>query len=85
MKSAITLIIDKCNATNTKYDLQEGFIGFQLKNKHVWHWFKHLDGTDFYFHHSYSQNTGATKRGMKQRFRVYHSINRVLGINIQEL
>jgi len=43
-------------------------IGFKIKNNHVYYWFS-IGGTEhrpiIYFDHSYSMNSGKTKRGYK--------------------
>lgn len=48
-------------------------IGIKYPGKHVWHWFKWLDwdaDKEVYYMHSYSQNTGKTHKGLKQRVAV---------------
>lgn len=39
-----------------------GMIGIN-KGKHVWHWFNVWPDGEVSFDHSYSQNTGSTKKG----------------------
>jgi hypothetical protein len=41
-------------------------VGFCLKNKWVFYWFKVVDGW-LLFDHAYSMNTGKSKRGLRTR------------------
>ena len=53
-------------------------IGIRFKNKSTYHWFiSWNDKPDarFYFYHSYSMNTGKTKRGMRHSMRINKSLN----------
>lgn len=47
-------------------DWDEKFIGFRLKNSHIFYWFKQYDeNCDFYFDHSYNCNTGKIKKKLR--------------------
>jgi hypothetical protein len=57
----------------------EEIVGFQVKGQHVWHWFKQttFKATEtrearvfLSFDHSYSMNTGKSKRGLMHRIRI---------------
>lgn len=48
-------------AQGAEVDEHGGFVGVKFKNKHVWHWFLDCAG-HLVFDHSYSMNTGRTKR-----------------------
>jgi hypothetical protein len=50
--------------TYSSNDISDSMFGFTLKGKHVYYWFVEIGG-EWYFNHSYSQNTGATKRTYK--------------------
>lgn len=56
------------------------FVGV-YKGKHVWHWFKRWSDGTYDFDHSYSQNVGTAKRGMKQQFGVTFAIHSFLNKN----
>ena len=47
-------------------------IGFRLKNKHVYHWFRITESGFLLFDHSYSMNTGKSKRGMGARMHAWN-------------
>lgn len=48
-------------------------------NGHVWHWFTAYPWTDeALFDHTYSRNTGETKKGLSHRLEVYKMIERAL-------
>ena len=50
------------NLTHSTDEINTPMFGFTLKGKHVYYWFKELGENDWYFDHSYSTNTGATKK-----------------------
>lgn len=61
----------------------EELVGFKVKGQHVWHWFKQVtySATEtlqarvyFRFDHSYSMNTGRTKRGLMHGVRIEQKI-----------
>jgi hypothetical protein len=54
-------------------------IGFRLKNKHVYHWFRITSEGWLMFDHSYSMNTGKSKRGVTARM---HACNMFLPLGI---
>ena len=54
-------------------------IGFKLKNKHVYHWFCITESGFLLFNHSYSMNTGKSKRGVTARM---HACNMFLPLGI---
>jgi hypothetical protein len=47
-------------------------VGFRLPKKHVYHWFEITPSGFLLFHHSYSQNTGKSKRGMGARMHAWN-------------
>lgn len=62
-------------------------VGYQITGKHVWHWFtkttfeateKHEASVHVRFDHSYSMNTGRTKRGLAHRLRIEEKITQYL-------
>lgn len=81
-------LIENANKIGAKVNLDyDGQIGIQFKSPRysgLWHWFKiytFLSGeNEIVFTHSYSQNTGATKKGLyhgmkvKQRLGFYEEI-----------
>ena len=50
-------------------------VGFRLKNKHVYHWFRITESNWLVFDHAYSMNTGKSKRGVTARM---HACNMFL-------
>jgi hypothetical protein len=50
------------------------FIGIRFAHKNVWHWFEVTNDGFVDFDHSYSQNTGKTKRGVMHMIRVKESL-----------
>ncbi len=60
----------------TKYD---NVIGVRT-GKFVYHWFDIISEDCLIFNHSYSQNTGSTKKGRRQRDVVLNSIAKKLGV-----
>lgn len=65
----------------------EEIVGFKVTGQHVWHWFKQTtfvatqtrEARVFLsFDHSYSQNTGRTKRGLMHRLRMESKIREAL-------
>jgi len=50
------------NFTHSTDETNTPMFGFTLKGRHVYYWFKELGENDWYFDHSYSTNTGATKK-----------------------
>lgn len=58
-------------------------IGIKLRSKHVWHWFTYnqfTNSTFTSFDHSYSQNTGRTKKGLAHRIKTYEVAKNATGI-----
>ena len=58
---------------STKRSLDVPLIGICFFGHYVYHWFVQL-GEDVYFDHSYSMNTGKTKKGLRHRMRVNTSL-----------
>ena len=55
------------------YHENQGEVGVKFKNSFVWHWwfFHQIDDEVIYlFNHSYSMNTGKSKKGVKHRMNV---------------
>jgi len=50
---------------NVTHEYSDMVVGFN-SGKHVWHWFTLLSDGTMIFNHSYSQNTGRTKKGYRQ-------------------
>ncbi len=68
-----TQLIQNATAKGFKVNTEnENLIGVN-KGKFVWHWFDVLCG-EVYFNHSYSQNTGATKKSTMHRINVQDSL-----------
>lgn len=63
------------------------WIGFCLKNNHVWHWISFvtdIKGIDNAIaEQSYSCNTGRTFKGWAHRLKIYKTITRLTGSDIQ--
>ena len=66
-----------------KVDEYETLIGV-TRGKGLWHWFRYVDYHDeqfLLFKESYSQNSGATRKGTAHRMWVYDSVERLIGFN----
>lgn len=68
------------NATSKKFKVglneteMYNYIGI-YKGRDVWHWFKSFKGDDYVlFDHSYSCNTGKSKRGIMHEIRVKQTL-----------
>jgi len=66
------------NATKRNCNINiesEKFIGVKFPGQHVWHWFD-VDQIDesVWFNHSYSQNTGTTKRGLRHGMKIKEAL-----------
>ena len=48
----------------------QGQIGIQYKGTHVWHWFKIYSEDFVAFDHSYSMNTGRSKKGIRHGMKI---------------
>jgi len=63
---------------------REKMIGLST-NKHTYHWFRwtSIMGKEFIdFDHTYSQNTGRSKRGLSHRIKVTRSLEKKLGSDV---
>jgi hypothetical protein len=62
-----------------KYNLvcENELYGFCLPNKFVYHWFRTSHNEDYmFFNHSYSQNTGKSKKSIRQGIKVINSLEK---------
>lgn len=71
-------LINACENAGVKYNLEyEGQIGIKT-GRFVWHWFE----TSFLlFQHSYSQNTGSTKKGTRHGWKIKDAITKKTGFD----
>ena len=71
-------LIDNATAKGFKVELSEDQFGNELiginKGKWNYHWFRVYMNGDVYFHHTYSQMNGRTKKGVMHGIRVTMSL-----------
>lgn len=53
--------------------------GFRIDNKGVYHWFNVYEDGYIMFHHSYSQNTGKSKKSWNHGYKVGQTLERLVG------
>lgn len=75
----MTQVIEALKNNNIRFEETENMIGIYVKN--VWHWFRSYDSF-LVFNHSYSQNTGKTKKGLIHGLNVRKSISKKIGVVI---
>ncbi len=80
-----TLATEKgCRIQESMHSSGLNMIGICLPKQHVYHWFTHFKGEHFRFDHSYSMNTGATKRGLMYGLRKKIALQKMLGITFND-
>lgn len=82
----IETIKEACQKAGVKVETHQKeyytLVGFQVK-QWIWHWFRVYDSyTYMLFDHTYSQNTGRSKRGVCHMLKVQDSIRRRTGLQI---
>jgi len=89
------LLIAAFKKNNIRYEVHQGkldcstLIGFQFKGKSsawVWHWVEYLvlDITGYTclsFDHSYSMNTGKSKKSFSQQYSIQHRLHKETGFD----
>jgi hypothetical protein len=70
--------------TETFYKDGQEHIGISIK-EYVWHWFYAFDSAtgEAMFHHTYSSNTGKTKKGYQHKWNTYQFVERLIQKNIK--
>lgn len=82
MAAHYTTVIEALQKKNIRYDNDSPtMLGIYL-GKHCWHWFEKLTDGNIYFNHTYSQNTGRTKRGTMHRINIKRRISKKIGIEL---
>jgi hypothetical protein len=75
-----TQLIEKANQKNFRVEFSLDQFGEEMiginKNKSCYHWFNVFSNGDVMFNHTYSMNTGTTKKGTMHGLRVYMSLDK---------
>jgi hypothetical protein len=82
--SKVTNIIEALKAKNCQVIEEEDHLGYRMigirkPNQWVYHWFIVFQDT-MLFRHSYSQNTGRTKKGTRHGWKVQQSLEKLISI-----
>jgi len=70
-----------CTTKGIEFLEQDSMFGITLKPG-IWHWFKHHKENIFVFDHTYSQNTGFTKKGILHGIGVRSYVKHKTGVDI---
>lgn len=70
------------SAKGIQWKMLNDMLGIRYEGHWVWHWFTHVGGELMLFSHSYSQNTGATKKGFTRAMKVYDRVLKLTGIDV---